>query len=1156
MSPTRFKSLWTSVFVLLFASFFVVSTAKADDLYARIRGTVTDSTGAVLPNIVVSTTNTDTNISYKTTSRQDGNYEFLALPTGHYKVTVSDKSFKTFTASGITLELNQNFVQNIKMELGAATEIVEVNANAVQVETTNTQLGRVVDGKTIVDLPLNGRNWIQLQQLQPGVVSSSDRFGSNYATNGSQSQQNSYLINGQDANDLPLNTPLVIPSPDAIGEFNLVTNTINPEYGRNSGAVLNAIIKGGTNSFHGSAFEFYRDSFLNTKNYFSKSPAVFHQNQFGGTIGGPIYKDHSFFFFSYQGTRARQQQAGFGNVTVFSAAQRAGIFGTRKNDKPDKKGNVPVSPFPITANGITFPAGTPYNTIFGGAGKFNIDASSFNPIAVNLLQQFVPLPNAGSNQFQFNPITTSLADQYIGRVDHTFNSHDSVAVYAFQQHNPSQDTIPFTGSTLPGFPEQASREIKQYTASWNHIFSSTTLNEARLGYTRFNFAAVVPVKPVLPSSVGFTGITPQNPAGAGLPTVAVSGLFTLGFTDNGPQPRKDQTYQFTDNFSKVIGHHTLKAGFEMRRFHVSNPFFGQNNGHFDFSGTGSFSTGNPGVDYLLGIPDGYGQGSGGFIDASAQEYYSYVQDQYKVRPNVTLNYGVGYQIDTPLSQNFNKGVAINCFRPGQQSKVFPTAPAGLVFPGDPGCNSSGYSTKYDHFGPRFGIAYSPDWGWISGGPGKTSIRAGYGLYYNRSEEELTLQNLGTPPFGLSSAGVGDIGGSPSFANPFVDISGAGSLANKFPFTVPSPGTPVDFSFFEPLSISVIDPKFSVPYSQNYNLTVQRELPAKMIMTVGYVGAQGRKLITAFELNPGINPAGCAANPTCVRKRTIQNALFPNNFRYPGDVFGSIGQQTTNGTSNYNALQVSVSKSPTHGINFLASYTYSHSLDNGSGFENSGFGGSRGRGTNPFNHAADYADSSFDARHRFVISYTYAIPSLRNVAGFSWLPARVVEGFRVTGITTLQGGFPVGIRDRGVHSLTCPRSFEFYACPDNPNVIGAVNLLDPRHSSLVNNTPNGTGASKDNYFFDPNLFGVPTNGTFGNARRNFFHGPGLNNTDLAIFKDTYITESKYIEMRLEAFNVFNHTQFQNPNNDFNNSNFGRVTSANDPRLVQLGIKLYF
>jgi len=1163
----RFIAVLAATLVVI--GMFSVGVANADELYASIRGVVTDPSGAVLPGVTVTATNVETGISRTVNTKNDGSYNLLNLPVGRYRMVATRQGFKSFAARAIALTVNQIYVQDVRLEVGATSETVEVTASAARVETTSNQLGTVISGNVIQDLPLNGRNWVQLQQLQPGVVASSDRFGSNFATNGSQSQQNSYLINGTDSNDLPLNTPLVIPSPDAIGEFNMITNTINPEYGRNSGAILNAIIKSGTNSFHGSAFEFFRDTSLNTHNFFLLKPDVFHQNQFGATVGGPVWKNHTFFFFSYQGRRTRQAQGSNlttstpGNATVFSPAERGGSFGS------DLSGSSGTSPFPLVGeNGTTYPAGTPYSTIFPTG---NIPAADFNSVARNLMTQFVPLPNAPSNQFRFNPVTASKQDQFLWRIDQHFSDKDQLWGYAFLQSTPSVDDLPFTGADLPGFPQQSQSHVKQYTVSWTHVLSPTTLNELRAGFTSLNFVAVTPVKAVLPSSAGFAGIVPQNPAGAGLPTIAVGctttcvGNFTLGFTDNGPQPRIDQTYQLTDNFSKVVGRHTLKFGFEGRRFQVANPFFAVNNGHFDFGGNGTYTTGVPAADFLLGIPDDYFQGSGGRIDARAYEYYMYAQDQFKLRSNLTLNYGLAYQIDTPLNDLFNKGVAINCWRPGQQSTVFPSAPVGLVFPGDRSCNSAGYNTKYSHFGPRFGFAYSPNWGWLSGGANKLSIRAGYGVYFNRSEEELTLQNLGTPPFGVTSFGIGDIGGDASFANPFVDLNqsapggGVGTVANKFPFAFPAPGSRPDFTQFEPFSISVINPNFSTPYAQNYNLTIERELPSSVILSVAYVASLGRRLIRTIELNPDLNPAACAASARCRRARfnlpasPTANAL--NLFKYTGSIYGSIGEERTDGISNYNSLQVSAKKSLTHGLTFLLAYTWSHSLDTASGFENSGFGGSRGRGSNPvLPQAVDYSDSIYDARNRFVLSSTYDVPTpFKNNAVLS----RVLGGWRFGGILTLQKGFPIGITDSGLHSLVCTGSgISFYACPDSPNqLVSSIPTFDARNTSFVNSVRGGT-TSKTNYFFNPNNFAFAPFGTFGNAHRYSLHGPGINNVDFALYKDIRVTEQTRFELRLETFNTFNHTQFRNPNNNINSGNFARVLSARDPRLVQIAAKFYF
>jgi hypothetical protein len=1150
------QALRRSVFwALLLASLLIPAALKAD-VYASIRGTVTDPAGAVVPGAKIVATNGATEIVTTTISAADGSYEFpqLAAP-GNYSVSAEAPGFKIQQITGIHLSLNQIFVENFKLDLGPASESITVSEySATQVEATSMEIGVVIDSTTILNMPLNGRHWTDLMQLQPGVVAASDGRGGNghgdFSANGSQADQDSYLINGTDDNDLPLNTVSVSPSPDAIAEFKMVTSTINPEYGRNSGAILNAIIKSGNNQFHGDAFDFYRDTSLNARNYFQPAPAVFHRNQFGATLGGPVRKDRAFFFFSYQGTRQRRPETSGdcacespGTVHVFTNAQRSGVF-------PDVPASTDVSPFPLVGeNGVTYPAGTAYSAIFPTG---HIPQADINPISAKLLS-FVPTPTVGNN-FEFNPVVAAKDDQYLARIDHALTSRDAIWGYFLFENYSDNEALPFLGATVPGFAQTDAEHWQQYTLAWNHTFSPTAINEARAGYTRLNFSSVLPATPTAPSSVGFN-IAPQLATGEGLPVVDVTGLFDLGFSTDGPQPRIDQTYQFTDNFTKILGPHALKFGFEMRRFEVYNPFSSRNDGFFNFGAAGPFSTGDAGADFLLGIPDSYQQGSGDILNERAQEYYSFAQDQWKIRPNFTLTYGLGWSIDTPMVDNYHDNHAGIAFRPGQQSTVFPTAPAGYVFQGDPGVNAFG-TTKLDHFGPRVGFAYSPNWGRLTGGPGKTSIRAGYGIYYNRFNGETALQIEASPPFAILSFGAGDLGASPSFANPFagylLGTNGTVSTVsepNKFPYT---PSRTPDFSSLEPLDISVYDPHITIPYSENYNLTVERQFGASTVLSLSYVGAQGRHLLEAVELNPGINPAGCAASATCVENRSYQPYYFPGNFKYPGNIFASIGDITTAGTSNYNAFQTSVSKTLSHGLQFLAAYTWSHALDISSGFENSGFGGSGSggfgqlRSTNPFNQHVDYGNSNYNAANRLVISYVYQFPSLH---ASQWLLARIADGWQISGITTFQSGFPLDVVDSSYPSLTSS-AYTFYTYAggagwDVPNLVGPIQYLNPR-------------TSPNNAWVSPSAFAHPAFGTEGNAGRDILRGPGLNNFDFAVMKETKVTESTRVEMRFEFFNLFNHTQFD-PNGittDINSPAFGQETAAHDPRIIQLAGKFFF
>ena len=1146
--------------IALVATLLSVTPASADELYGRVRGVVTDASGAALPGTEIRLTNVGTGVSKNMSSGSDGGYLFVDLNPGTYSLQATKSGFKLFQVRGITVGPNQIFLQNVMMQLGAVSETLEVSAQPVQVESTSIQLGATLSGTTVTDLPVLNRNWITLQQTLPGVVIPDTRFTTNYATNGSQAQQNSYLVNGNDANDLPLNSPLTQPSPDAIAEVQMVTNTINPEFGRNSGAIMNATTKSGTNKFHGSAFEFYRDTFLNTHNFFQFNSKTnqgivpkFHQNQYGGTIGGPIWKNKTFFFFSYQATRQTIPGANFtGNTTsVYTDAKRGGDFSTSKLSATH------TNPFPIVgSNGTTYPAGTPWTTIFPTG---IVPTTDFNSLSSQLVQQFVPKANCTSgtsaalNAFCFSPGTTGKIDQFLGRLDQNVGSKDTIWFYALANDSHTLNDIPFSGATLPGFGDSSVPYTKQFTASWLHTINTNIINEVRLGYTRLNFQTGQPQKVVQPKSVGFPNIFPQISASSSYPFMNVTGLFNLGGTTNGPQPRKDQTYQITDNFSWVRGRHAMKFGYDGRRFQVWNPFGARNNGSFTFKNTGKYSTGDAGLDFLLGIPLSYNQQTGSVIIAQAYEHYLYFQDQWRIKDNLTLTLGTGYQIDTPLSEYQNGGLSRACFIPGEQTKIYPSAPVGYVFRGEPGCDKAGgIKTKYNHFGPRVGFAWSPRWNnRFTGGQDKTSLRGGFGLYFNRGEEELNLQDLGVQPFGLSSNGVADLQGgqSPSFPDPFTDIAGAHqTLANPFPHGVPAPGSSPSFTL--PFNINVASRNLTAPYAMNWNVTLQRELPSRIILGVGYVGSHGGNLITSYTFNPA-TPAGvqaCLADPACNGSPDSQPVDFPSHFQFPGDVWGNSGQQTNGGWSNYNALQVTVNKHTTHGLEVGSAYTWSHSLDISSSFEDTSFQGAGG--VDPYGHfARDYGASAFDTRQRWVVTAVYDLPNLAKA--LSWdngIANRLFGGWRASGINAMQTGQPILLQADTENSLTCADTYTFYACADRPDQLNSyVKKFDPRLPGHM--------------FFDTTAYGPNALGTLGTTRRGSLYGPAFWNTDFTFQKNTMITEGKELEMRIDFFNLFNHTNFANPHQDLAGDFgpfgvIGGIRSATNSRLIQLSGRFTF
>jgi hypothetical protein len=1168
------KGFQLRLFSLLSLLLLLSACAYAAEVTARIKGSVTDPTGAVLPNVTVTATNQDTGVITTTTTLSNGDYIFQKLPIGTYSVSAAATGFSRFNATGIALNIDQEYVLPIKMTVGSSSDMVEVHSSGVQVNTTDMQLSNVVDSHQITELPLIGRAFTNLELILPGVQASSDRFTTAFSVNGSQTQQSAYVINGADTNDLPLNTISFQPNIDALQEFNLLTGPLNAEYDRNSGAIISTSIKQGTNHFHGNVFEFYRDTFLNTRNFFQKNPITlptptFHQNIFGGTIGGPILKDKLFFFFGYQGTRQAVPEAG-GNVRVFSQAQLAGNYsGTTFTSN--------VIPATISIPGCTSGV-TTFKACFASG---QVPVSAFNPVATNLVKTYVPAANAGTNTYTFNPIAASPTDQYLGRIDFNPSQKDQIYFVGLHQQSGTVETLPFTGATIPGFGDYSSTSIYQFSTGWVRQINSTAVNDLEVHYTRFNFDTVEPQHVVQPSSLGFS-IFPQITKAASVPTIAITGantsqpLFTLGFSTNGPQPRIDQVYQANDSFTKAFGHHDLKFGYDWRKYLVFNPFGARNSGSYGFTtSSNNFTSGDAGLDFLLGMPATYSQGSGAYINAYAFLNYMYAQDTWKATPSLTLSYGLGWQIDTPLHNLQFGGIGVTCYIPGQQSKIFGTAPKNLNYPGDPGCNNaSGATIKYTGFGPRFGFAWAPQLGFLSAGDQKKlSLRGGYGIYYNRTEEESSLQNLSDPPFGLNSSGAVDNGGvtNPGFANPFQNLAVAGPSGiypNKYPFVPPVAGASPNFTPYTPFTLSQYNPAFRSPYSENVQLTVEREFPGRAVARVSYVGTFGRHNQAVIEGNPETQSGhdACLTTPACsgtlttTGLRNQQSRNYPTHtlYGYPNanglNDFTSMGMISSIAASNYNSLQLSVDKSLTHGLQFQASYTYSHALDNASSFEGSGFGGTNGRGYNQFFPGLNYGNSTFDYRNRFVIAPVYVIPFKTSGGTFS-LTNMLLAGWEVTGIATFATGSPFDIYSSGTsNSLWCSSSSTFYACPDIPTqtaplIRGNLRQMNVNSAGVSNNTTT---------FFQTSTFAPEPIGSFGNVARNRYHGPGINNTNFIVGKNFSISSdgARYVQIRMESDNVFNHTQFLNPTANFTSGNFGLVTSAAAARQTQLAAKIYF
>ncbi|HTW46834.1 MAG TPA: carboxypeptidase-like regulatory domain-containing protein [Acidobacteriaceae bacterium] len=1172
--------------LLLLPLLFAAPRAGAQNVYATIHGTVTDPSGAVVPNARVTALNTSTGISTTTVTDGKGYYTFPQLQTGGpYTVSVAAAGFQRYSQTGITLYVNGNPEISAVLTVGSSTQMVQVQAAAVQVSTSDTQIKTDITSSEVEQMPLLGRDASILEKTAPGVVEVPDRFG-NPESDGAQSQQNEFMLDGVDVNDVALQDQVMYPNPDALAEVGVVQNDLNPEYSRNSGAMVSETLKSGSNAFHGDGFDFYRDTFLNNGGWGTISRPEFHQNIYGGTLGGPIVRNKAFFFAAYQGFRNR---TGAPQVTsVFSPAQDGGVFSADSNIATggvDSSG-LSKNPMPFAIDGCS--AGTAWNkcSAFTG-GSVSIPTASWNPLAASLVSKYVPAANqtetnsSGITSYldNFNTANSAAQDQGILRADYHPTQNDTFWASSIFQSSPDIVQLPFGGADLPGFTQVDASHIKMFNADYTHTFNGSTLNDFRAGYFRFNFSAVNPQTIVAPSSVGFN-ITPQDPQ-MGLPNMGLAGYFTLGFSFEGPQPRKDTNLLGSDTFTKIIGNHTMKFGATYEQFGVENPYYADNNGVFSYNGGGSYSSGDPAIDFVLGIPDSYTQASGSIIDAISHEYYVFGQDSWKAGRDLVLNFGIGWDAETPWANHQYAGHGITCWYNGTQtSNVYPGGPPGLQYSGDPGCSTYGEAyTRWDNFAPRIGFDWSPSAGpsALIGNPGSHdfSLRGGFGLFYNRDSEEEALQNLSSPPYFFETHGAADFGGSPGFLNPFADVAGNGSETNPFPYSLPPFGQPLNWPNYAEGDFSNVDAKYLPSYAYNFFLGIQRALPGNMVLAVQYVGSLGRKLPRVTEDDPvtAAGHAACLANSSCSSAGAAIHLYFPQYTAQPATVPGtsipwylSVGDQLSSGASSYNSLQVSLNKALSRGLYFTLAYTYAHALDDDSGYESSSgggainaVGGENGRPINfiPGFQFLNYGSSDYDARQRLSILYNYQVPLTADMRAHRAIN-EALGGWHLGGITAVQSGFPVNIGEPGIfHSLWCDE-FTYYGCPDVPQWTGVrPKLSNPRTSS-------------GHIWFDTSQFSAEPLGTFGNTPRNFFRGPGYNYTDLSLYKDFHLSnESRYIEFRLESYNVFNHANFAEPDGDFTDPTFGESlgvinpgsfgTDAGDPqpgRATQLAGKFYF
>jgi hypothetical protein len=1261
------SSLTHRVLAFLFALGLFTLPAFSQSTSGRIVGRVADPTGAVLAGVKITLINEATGASRDTQTNASGDFNFVEVVPGSYRVEFELTGFKKNVQTSVLVNVNQVVTLNSVLQIGASQEVVEVTSEAPQVDTTSTQLGAVINNRSVNELPLNTRDTYQFLQLQPGVQAQLGNgngslfYGSqdtgSVSVNGGRTRANNFSVNGGDANDQFVNLPTIQPSPDSVEEFRVITNTFDAEYGRNSGSVVNVITKSGTNAFHGDLFEYFRNTILDAQGYFNSTRPQWNQNQFGGTIGGPVKKDSSFFFVSYEGRRIRQGIPG-DVLNVPTAAQRGGDFSgvggfangggisdafvaSALNGRANGGTSCPNA---INALGGTTPAaGVAWSSIFPTGV---IPTACQDPVAANLMQQFVPSQNVGTGLNQSVPVSTDNGDQFTVRFDQKINSRQNFSVYYY--FNDIRQLQPYNefeaaGATVPGFGNFNDNRYQQWNLSHTWTITNALVNEARFNYMRqgqlgflkpqttnavtdsctgaaaaFCFTGTsdsAPINALLAGSgipAGKGGITPGLPANlTGVPYVNISGGASFGNNFEGFLPQVGNSFQWSDNLTWVKGNHTFKFGVDIRRARFDQYYYFDVNGEYTFNNSGPNAIlpgdGDNYAEFLLGLTDTYTQGSGQREDIRATAVYPFAQDSWKIRPNLTLNYGLRWELNTPLTDITG---TVETFRPGQNSTLYPCAlsplsqayfgvgtsncnavgvtPTGLVVPGDKGVPAAMTSTYYKAFAPRVGIAYSPNssggfLGKLFGNNGATSIRAGWGLFYNPMEELVLAQFGAEPPFGGSSSLFNTF-----FNTPFVYQAGGPPAPNPFNgILTPTPGQPVDYSLFRPLLLyGEFEPHLRTQYTSQYNLTIQRQLTKDMMLQLGYVGSEGHRLLASHDINPS-SPQTCLdmynlynLNPNNVTsfgtptqcgpflEDTQWSVTVPKGFQFhmpsgqvvtgtgqnlqfvglrpysspscnpftgggcPADgipVFSDIFAEDTIANSSYNAFEAMLEKRFSHGLQFQASYTLSKSLDDGSTFEET---------LDPFNYAASRGLSLFNSHQRFVVSYDWELP-IPEHKGFA---GKVLNDWAVSGITQFQSGFPIRLDTENDNELIASI---FFLGTEAPQQVAPFQKLNPK--------TNGA------FWFNPNDFQDPQLGHFNiGTQRSICCGPGLDQWDFSVHKKIALTEDKYFQFRAEMFNIFNHTNFYNPDGHFSDGPtlFGKITQAQDPRLVQFALKFMF
>jgi len=1146
---------------VLFLTLLRIATASAA-VNGSISGTIKDPTGSVVAGAKLTVTNITQGIKNKTVTDSNGAYAFPSLPVGRYDLQVEAPGFKPQNRTSLAIDLDAALHVDLTLELAAKIESLTVTENEVHIEAASTQLGEVITAKSMTAVALNGRSFTDLLALQPGIVPATTQQPDsivmagvtvaiapsgglnpgNQSISGQREDANGFMVNGGDVKELMNGGTSIVPNLDSIAEFRILTNNFDAEYGNYSGGIVNVVTKTGSNRLHGAGFEFLRNTALDARNFFSPERSFYRQNQFGGILGGPIKKNQVFFFGDYQGTR-QSQGIDTGLIPVPSLANRAGNLSGLSDSLTGTVGGPYLANLLSQKLGYAVSANEPYYT--AGCAASNqcvfpnavIPQRAWSEPASHLLQ-YVPVPNLGTGTFSTASVGRALRDDKGSfRLDGTSERWGALSAYYYFDDYHLNNPYPTGqgGATVPGFSALDLGRSQLISIGHTKTFGASSVNELRLSYMRNANNVGQPSGGVGPSlaSQGFvtgpgtSGITVLAPQIEGVENVRFNS-FVIG-TPITNLTQANNTFSVIDNFSKVWGAHSIKTGvqlsFEQVNVHPNATF----NGSFLFSGS---ETGSDFADFLIGVASNYNQADSGPYYGRHKYAGGFVQDSWRIRPNLTLNFGVRWDLMQYWSEKYNQ---IPTFNPGEQSKVYPTAPVSLVYPTDPGIPNT-LVPQSNRFSPRLGLAYSPS--------DKISIRAGYGIFYSVIQGNTIGIDEPQPPYGLSYTSSGQ----PLFATPFVNSSDGTVHVNPFPLTFPPlnasashPNPAIDYSPFLPQAGMTAPPPWNTyPYNENYFLSIERQWGTGTLVSLSYVGSQAHHLLVVYSANPG-NPALCLAlsQPSAVAPGTPTCGPFGEDTTYLtaagktlhgtrgplGPAFANDDYDASIGNANYNSFQTTLRHSGKR-LDAMVAYTYSKSIDQASSLSDP---------INPFNFGLTRARSAWDLRHNLVATYEYQ------------LPVHGLRAWSISGITRASSGFPVTISADGDRSLmgSLPNGVNNRSLDLPDFTPGRLNLNgDPRNGLSYFNTS----------LFSPNALGTP-----GSASRRSFSGPGMLNFDVALKRSFKFTEAKALEFRLETFNTFNHAQFFGPvavNGDINSNLFGQVVKAAPPRLTQVALKFSF